>query len=259
MKKELLFCTIDFETTGLNTEELEITEMGWVLHTHQKIIGLHNYMIKPSGRIPEALEKLIGITNEDVELYGVSHMFALTTFIADLYFSGFPRIDYFIGYNGTPFDSKIFKRYMKNYFKVCNDESQKALEPIVLGVPWLDTMNDIPFPPEFKNRTLRYLALDHGHVMNKAHRAVFDCLASFDIFKQYSIESILKSKDDPEISIKALIKHPWVDGSKSKDWVKASGFRGSKKDDGTYDWVKKIRKSQLTQIRNECPVAIEVM
>lgn len=256
--KQDLFCTIDFETTGLKTDEDEVIEMGWVIHTHQKIIGMHNYLIKPSERISQEIEEITNITNDDLDQFGVSHMFAFTTFIADLYLSGLEFPKYFVGHRAREFDMLFFKRYIKNYFANCGDETQQHLQKPILDTEWICTMNDLPFPKSMKTRKLTHLSYEHGYYIQDAHRALFDCLGCFNLLKKYDIKQVIQMRDDPVVTVNARVKPPWEDKGFSKEWAGLAEFRGKKNADNTYTYSKQMRKSQFESLLENAPIGLEI-
>jgi DNA polymerase-3 subunit epsilon len=63
---KLTFCVLDLETTGGNTHTDRIIEIGLVKIENLKIVEERNYLINPKRDIPEFIQKLTGIKNEDV-------------------------------------------------------------------------------------------------------------------------------------------------------------------------------------------------
>lgn len=63
------FCVFDLEATGPNEKEDQIIQIGALLINWRtgEIEKIFETMVKPSKPIPEAIERLIGITNEDIK------------------------------------------------------------------------------------------------------------------------------------------------------------------------------------------------
>ncbi|MDM8533080.1 PolC-type DNA polymerase III [Clostridiaceae bacterium HSG29] len=61
------FVIFDIETTGLNKQKDDITEIGAVMIRNKQIIKQYSTFVKPTKKIPEIVIELTGITNEMVE------------------------------------------------------------------------------------------------------------------------------------------------------------------------------------------------
>jgi len=61
------FVIFDIETTGLNKQKDDITEIGAVMIRNKQIIKRYSSFVKPMKKIPEKVIELTGITNEMVE------------------------------------------------------------------------------------------------------------------------------------------------------------------------------------------------
>lgn len=225
MKNEPIICTYDVETTGLDTEKDEIIELGWVVHTPSKIISLGNYLIKPSDRISEEIENITGITNDDLDKYGISHMVAFTTMLGDLFYGSTPPPNYFCGHNIRSFDSKFFNRYVELYYQATRDKEILKDKNDILNVPLIDTLTDLPYPESCQVKKLKYLGYDHGYINPFPHRAVFDALACVHLLQSYSFDGILETMKNPLVFVVADVTPPWKDGGASKEKAKSKGFK----------------------------------
>ncbi|MEA1974856.1 MAG: PolC-type DNA polymerase III, partial [Bacillota bacterium] len=61
------FVIFDIETTGLNKQKDDITEIGAIMIRNKQIISRYSSLVKPFKEIPENVVELTGITNEMVE------------------------------------------------------------------------------------------------------------------------------------------------------------------------------------------------
>jgi DNA polymerase-3 subunit alpha (Gram-positive type) len=61
------FVIFDIETTGLNKQKDDITEIGAIMIRNKQIISRYSSLVKPSKEIPEIVVELTGITNEMVK------------------------------------------------------------------------------------------------------------------------------------------------------------------------------------------------
>ncbi len=64
---QLKFCVFDLETTGGNQKTDSIIEIGLVRIENLKIVDKRNYLIKPDVKIPEFIQKLTTIREDDVK------------------------------------------------------------------------------------------------------------------------------------------------------------------------------------------------
>ncbi len=63
----LSFCVFDLETTGGNPQLDKIIEIGLVKIENLKIVNEKNFLIRPGVKIPEFIQKLTSITQDDVK------------------------------------------------------------------------------------------------------------------------------------------------------------------------------------------------
>jgi len=64
--ESLTFCVLDLETTGGNPDTEQIIEIGMVKIEKMKLTEERSFLINPEKPIPEFVQKLTGIKNEDV-------------------------------------------------------------------------------------------------------------------------------------------------------------------------------------------------
>ena len=248
-----IYCAIDFETSGLDTDKSEIIEFGWVTGTKDKILTINSYLIQPSERITKEIEDLTGISNDELEHYGRSHAYVFQTFFLDLFACGVKPPKYFLGYNAYAFDRLFFERYMKTLA-----HADPALIPHVddcLKTEWIDVMVDIEYGSEYKSKKLKYLAYDHNIILSDAHRAGMDALATLKLFQKYPLDKILNTKKDPLVNIRASLTGLPSDAPK-REWAKSRGFRfnGENK-----TWTAKVRQSEYLEMLDWAPTQIDLI
>lgn len=251
--KEELFVAIDFETTGLDPKKHEIIEMGWVTGTRDKILSVNNYLVQPSDMVTQEIEELTGITNKDLEVYGRSHAYVFHSFFLDLYCCGLPVPKYFMGYNSHQFDQVFFERYIKN--AAANDQALIPLVDQAKNTEWIDVMTDIEYDKKYKSKKLRYLAYDHDVILQDAHRACFDALATFKIFQKYDLNTILETRKNPLVTVRAQLTGLPADKSK-REWAKSRGFRF---DGDAKTWTAKVRINEYHEMLDWAPTHIEII
>lgn len=247
-----LLLAIDFETTGLNTEECEIIEFGYALFDEKNIYSLYNRLVKPKNPISKEIEEITGITNEILQKHGENLESVFMSFMQDIFYTHNVKPDYFVGHNSFNFDEKIFKRILREIIPNLGSDTRKEFED-ALKTNWIDTSLDIPYPVKFTTRKLTYLLLEHGYFIQNAHRALFDCLGCVHLFQHYGHEKILKYKNQPTYKVVAQTVGPWVDGGQSKDWCKSNGFRWNS---DVQKWIKVMKEEELNRVQPSAPVVL---
>lgn len=209
---------IDFETTGLDTATLEITEVGAVLwdETKSQPIAIYNTLVRGVTVIPKEIVALNGITPELLAEHGRP----LDTIAAQLR-RLVMEADCPVAHNGTNFDRKIYER-------IFSDLPQFPV--------WIDTSVDVPYPAAMTTRKLIHLAAEHGFVNPFAHRAAFDVMTMLSILSRYDIEQVKASAREPSVNVKALVSYD------DREKAKARGYRWEK---ATSSWIKTLKESQI--------------
>jgi DNA polymerase III epsilon subunit-like protein len=117
-------------------------------------------------------------------------------------------------------------------------------------VPVIDTMRDIEYPKHCKSKALTYLCADHGFLIDNAHSALFDVLATLRLAEHYDLKSALLRGQEPSHLYKAKTRHPKEDNGASKDKAKALGFAWQNYEGREFplSWVKRIRNSELESV-----------
>jgi DNA polymerase III subunit epsilon len=224
----MLICGLDLESTGLDTENDEIIELGAVLWDTESSIpcGLFSVLVKPDKPISPEITKITGLTNEILAKY------ALPKTVAYMDFSEFAKeAECFVAHNGNMFDKPMLASNLKR---------TPGLSIEVKG-HWIDTSCDVPYPEKIKTRNLVHLAAEHGFLNPFAHRALFDVLTMLKVLSFYDFGKVLALSKEPSFVIQAQCEKPWEDGGKSTEEAKANGFRWDGK---SKRWLKTIRESQ---------------
>lgn len=149
----------DLETTGLDPETCEITELGAVKIVRGEIREKFSTFVKPKGSIPEIVTKLTGITDEMV-----AHAPSIENVIQDFY--DYTRGCIISGYNVVGFDMKFIKKAAASIgLKFDNDV--------------IDAMIIVRQSPlRVGNYKLGTVVKALGLTLNDAHRAYNDALAT---------------------------------------------------------------------------------
>ena len=238
---------LDLETTGVNTKEDRITEIGlveWDMVSN-KPITIFNSLVKYADEplISEKIEKITGISQDLLERKGRDPKAVLTRVAIDL--SG---VDYVVAHNGNQFDRPLL-------------EAEFDRHGIVIPkVHWIDSMLDVPYPEDMTVRKLGYLACEHGFLNPFAHRAVFDVLTMLRVCAQYDWEAIIQRSKEASVVLMAVCQKPWEDskpaGEKDTDKVKELGFRYNP---DRKIWVKTVKESDIDMEVARSHIALKVI
>src|SRR3569833_202480 len=205
---------LDLETTGLDTQNDEVIEIGMVKFDFTpdgKIVGLREIFSsfnEPSAPIPSEITELTGITDELVRGHQIDQE-AVSAFAKDAVI--------IIAHNAG-FDRKFAERYW----------------PLFEHKAWGCSATEIEWRKHgFEGSRLGYLLQGAGY-FHQAHRAVDDCHALLEI-----LAFQLPSTGTPALAVlleKARKKtmRVWAEGSPFdlKDVLKRRGYRWSDGSDG---------------------------
>lgn len=180
----------DTETTGLDPEKDEVTEIGAVLFdtdSHQPV-RITGYLVKVSKPVSKEITALTGITSEMLDLYGIASKPALESVLRQM-----KSADFMCAHN-APFDKGFLQAW-------CKREGVEMPE-----IPWIDTKCDLVEAAYLlgKSASLKYLAADHGFVY-PAHRAVNDVLAMLQILDRYPLDQIIERAQTPNVEVRAVV------------------------------------------------------
>jgi DNA polymerase III alpha subunit (gram-positive type) len=193
---------VDLETTGLDSENDKIIEVGAVLWDSEMntAVKMASLLIKGVS-IPANIKDLTGIQQEHCDKFGIELLWALETLNVEYFYHS----SYIMAHNAI-FD----KTFIERDFKKLNLES---LGPVS---PWIDTRYDIPYGKESMGKgELVAIAAKHGFLNPFAHRAVFDCLTTCVLASKYSWDKIIERSKSPNIKVRALVN--FDNNKKAKD------------------------------------------
>ncbi|TDJ06866.1 MAG: 3'-5' exonuclease [Deltaproteobacteria bacterium] len=164
--KNLTFCVFDLETTGPNHDQDKIIEIGLVKIQNKKIVEEKDFLINPQIRIPEFIQKLTSISNNDVK--NSPTIEKVIDEILD--FMG----DSILVAHNISFDVPFFNAVLKKLDKLplknnslCTNLMTKYLIPSLI------------------NSNLNYMSSVFGIAHTKAHRALDDARAAAQLLLKY--------------------------------------------------------------------------
>lgn len=157
----------DCETTGLEPQNNDITEIGAVKIENGVITQKFQHLCKPFEPIPDKISKITGITNSMVEAMPSSY-----EILED--FLKFADGCTLVGYN-VNFDYQFISNVAKRKDKVINFQTRDCLNDARLKVAYL---------PNYKLGTL---VAHLGITLDNAHRALYDATATAEAFLALSL------------------------------------------------------------------------
>lgn len=165
--KDKEYVVFDVETTGLDADKNDITEIGAVKIVNGEITEKFQSLCKPFEQIPQNIISLTGITNEMVENQPLS-----TDIIQD--FLTFTKGATLVGYN-VHFDLNFIQNVAKRINKSFSNEIRDCL---------MDARVKLTTLPNYKLKTL----VSHlGITLDNAHRALYDATATAEAFLALSL------------------------------------------------------------------------
>lgn len=223
---------LDFETTGLDTKDDRIVEIGAVVwDVSRKIpLDIFSQFLITDRPLPEEVAKLIGIDNGDILAFGCpAH-------------EGFERLEKMVNHsqceaivthNGIAFDMPMLLANLDRVGVGCMT---------LKYLPVIDTKVHLPLAYKPDSMKLKYLAADHGFIQRHKHRALFDVLTMLDILSYYDISEVLAEMREPRITIRADVSY------EHKDIAKNAGYRWEQLEDYRKFpkmWVKRIKRKDF--------------
>ncbi|QNO16460.1 PolC-type DNA polymerase III [Alkalicella caledoniensis] len=182
--KDITYVVFDLETTGLDSKNEEIIEIGAVKMRDGEIVDQFSALIKPDKIIPDKITEITGITNEHVK--------------------GSPSIDTvlpeFLEFCG---ESTLVAHNANFDYGFLTNWCQKLQYDLNTCV--IDTLSlSRALVRDVKNHKLNTLAKHFGIELKNHHRAVDDCKATAQLFKHLLDECTKLGCND----IKSLTKIP---------------------------------------------------
>ncbi len=162
------YVVFDIETTGLDTDNDRIIELGAIRIKDAEVIGEFNKLINPGIVIPFEVTNINGITNEmvaDKDYPGV----VLSQF--NKFIEG---VDFLIGHNAIRFDYPFLKSEFRRNFVRSSDYDVKDTVRIAR----------IKLRRQLRSYTLKNLTQYYGIVNREAHRALSDVYATYELYKK---------------------------------------------------------------------------
>lgn len=213
---------IDLETDGLDVATCNVLEVGAVLWDIQRkrVVTLVDDLVDGEFEVPPEISELTGIEYEYILKIGKPRNEVIRDVLSLVAYSSA-----LIAHNGNAFDRPVFMRFL-------GEQLYEGFEQ----APWIDTLIDLPYPPETMSRKLAHLAADHGFLLDGAHRAVFDVVGMLRIASNYDLESIIEQAKSPMVQIMAYVSY------EDRNLAKEQGFIWNPQ---RRAWIKSVRECNL--------------
>lgn len=226
-------CVFDFETTGVDLEKDEPIELAYALYDSdlKSVINTQSFLIKTDLEITPQITELTGITKEMLDQYGVNYDVAYEDFSNANLFTDAYCAHY------SDFDKAFLSKLARGSgFLDAKEDTDKMI--------FIDSANHIEF--QFKTKKLTYLALEHGYVIQNAHRAINDVLALCHILKSYDMNEVYKTAIQKMYMVNVIIHNPFGGNGKiTREALKDFGFKW----DGEKYWQFKVKEDALDVVR----------
>lgn len=232
---------LDLETTGLDFEKDQITEIGFVRKewgAKKAHAVSHRYLYNGDldiyKEVPEFITDLTGIDTELLRLNGGPPAAVLMAL-----WSAMNKCDYIMAHNGEGFDKPMLNAKFDEYgISRCDKH-------------WLDSQHDIMWP--YTSRRLVHLCLEAGFMNPFPHDALSDVLSMIRVVEwaegrfYKDFDELVTFSKEPWIYIKANVSY------NDRQLAKDARFRWESIGDKTFPktWVKKIKESHLGKEKEE--------
>lgn len=166
------YVVFDIETTGLDTLNDRIVELGAIRVKDNEVVGEFNKLINPGIPIPYIVTSINGITDEMVENedYPGVVLSQFSKFIEG--------VDFLIGHNVIRFDYPFLQtEFKRNYVKSTEYNIKDTVR-----------IARIKLRRQLRSYSLKSLTEYYGIENREAHRALSDVYATYELYKKLNQE-----------------------------------------------------------------------
>ena len=189
----------DTECNSLDIENGFIMEIAWAVYDSEskRLLRSRSNLIKwkKPYLVDDAAFEVTNLSRDFCEKYG-EIPFNLRELLIEI-----NDCDVICGHNITSFDLPMLK---SNIAKIPGVTDLNLETKIII-----DTFLDLPIKKAGQIMSLKYLALDHGYVMNESHQALVDVFACAHVLFSYDFDTVLLIAQTPMTTI--TVKPDWND------------------------------------------------
>lgn len=228
----MIYCSLDFETTGVNIVSDRPIEYGGILYStsQRKCLDNLGMLIKTDLPITQEITKITGITKPALDRFGYE-----SREILPLVIDMIDASEVVIGYNSRRFDYYILTEWAKR-------ENMQIPER-----PWIDLFYDMPW--QVPTGKLSHVAADHGILNLFPHSALADAQTVLAIAAKYDENILLQRSQSPVIVLRSLAPR------EANDQVKKMKFRWNP---SNRIWWKPVKQQDVDEIVQSCPFGVTI-
>jgi DNA polymerase III epsilon subunit-like protein len=225
----MIICSIDFETTGINTSEDRVIEFGSILYstTQHKCLDSQGMLVKTDKEITPAITKITNVHPAAVKRFGYEPDQML-----DIILGMIQESEYVIGYNCRRFDYHVLKNWCDRVGAVLPDRL------------WIDLYMDLPW--QVPVGKLSHTAADHGILNLFPHSALADAQTVLALKQKYDDDLIVSRAKSPVVILQARHKRH------ENDLVKQAPFK-FRWNPTQKIWWKPVKQQDVDEIFNALP------
>lgn len=238
----MILCSLDFESTGLDTAKDDVIEFGAVLWstTQKKCLDNQGMLVRTDKVITPKITKITGITQAALTRFGYEPGDVLSIILGMM-----SSADAIIGYNVRRFDKPLLYSWAERINKTLSREEQLVTPPDKV---WIDLFLDLPW--DVLTGKLSHTAADHGILNLFPHSALADCQTVLAIASKYDADLLLKRAQSPVVILRSLEERS------NNDAVKAAKFRWSPAPNKF--WWKAAKQADADEVIANCGIRCEI-
>lgn len=230
----MILGVLDFESTGTDVLQDEVTEAGQILFTtgQSRVLESSSYFVAGDRPIPKEVEDKVGITNAARKRFGYDNRDSLMGILDWL-----KKVDAVAGHNILQFDWELLKNWASHY-------NQTLPQTLVI-----DTMWDLPGYP---GRNLQHMCADHGFLNLMPHCAMADCQSTLALIthRNYALEKIVERAKSPIVILQS--HQPF----EHNEQAKKRKFHWN--DQPGHIWWKAVKEIDVEEIAKEAPFDVSI-
>jgi len=230
----LIYCSLDFETTGVNVVSDRPIEFGGVLYStgQKKCLDNLGMLIKTDVPVTTEITRITGITKPALDRFGYE-----SSEVLPLVLEMIESSEAVLGYNSRRFDYYILTEWAKR-------EGMKIPQR-----PWIDLFYDLPW--QVPVGKLSHVMADHGHINQFPHSALSDAQGVVLISTHYDEKLLLERSQSPVVVLRSHQSRV------ENDLVKQAPYKfrwnGDKK-----IWWKPVKQQDVDEVIQSAPFSITI-